>query len=320
MTLAPPREKRGIVVGNNKGAFPLSDDWEAAFWGSSELARRAWYVRNTGPRVRPVNREPLTGEIVIASQADADALVGRVIINGHVDITANNVDVRDFWVFADDAEWVVKIPQGGYGLNVHHLYIDGQRKAGNNKGLGYATSAGIHAHHIHIQGMADGFRYSAGGLYEYMFVHDVMNWSKVSSVAYNPDTHPHIDGSQFVGSGSGGGFTLRRSYIEALPGSGVVGCVTMNATLGVISDVLIEENYFNGGGRTIQNVDPGYGNGAASGVIRNNLFAPGYGSGGGLWNLLDPETFVRVGNRWARSKRPVPLTNGAMVKPDANAW
>lgn len=316
MTLISPRREIVGVVAPSGAVHQVEDDWGNAFWSRDDLLRRAWYMRNCRPRVEVANREPLIGEIGIASQADADRLVGRVV-RGHVVITAPDVEVRDFWIFADDAEWVLQINQSLSGLHLHHISIDGQRQSGGNKGIGLSTrSPGLHAHHMSIHGMMDGIRYSDQGLYEYMFVYDVMNWPDVSgNVPYDPDLHPHIDGSQYPGTSGGGGFTLRRSYIEAMPGAGIVSCIMLNAVLGPIQGLLIEENYLNGGGHTIRNPALEGWHGPATGIIRNNLFGTNWGTGGGPWGLVDPSSFTRYGNKFAATGRPVPNTNFEMPHP-----
>lgn len=321
--LLTPVRQRGFVVQSNGSGLPLADDWEAAFLSGSEATLRDWFSRNTGPRVRPVNKEPLTGEVGIASQWDADRLEGRIIRDGHIVTATDHMSLGNCWVFLDDtAEYGVQVPYGAAGVELHHLYLDAKGRSHGCRGIGGGTAGDVYAHHIESQGFADGLRYASGGVYEYIYVNNVMRWGDVSADPYDGMLHPHIDGSQFASASIGGGFTLRRSFIEALPGGGVVSAVIMGSSLGPISDVTIEESYFNGGNFTIRDVDPtGDDFGPATNVmIRDNMFAPGWATGGGLWDFRDTAGITRVGNRWMRSHRPVPLTNGVLDKPADDEW
>ncbi|MFC9978805.1 hypothetical protein [Gordonia sp. NPDC127522] len=318
--VAPHREHRTNLIGIEDTQQEDAEGWNEAFASRSIESLRNWFSNNCRPRVPPYRRA-LFGQHVVQSQEAADALIGKVII-GSVRVTGDGIELRDFWLFSRDTEWAIDIGAGLH-THLHHVYIDGQGQWINSHGFGSSEGSftRLHAHHVQVQGMSDGARLCAESLYEYIYIHNPISFNKSRAGEMwdgRNGVHPHSDGFQMT---SGYNTKLRRSFIEMLPkfGPNIVSCVLLQTPSNPISNITIEENYCTGGGKTFHVYDSGHG--APKKIkFRNNLIGTGWSSsGGGIWGLDAPSLTERIGNRYAHSGMPVPLTVGPLTKPQSRS-
>ena len=184
-----------------------------------------------------------------------NAVVENLEIRGTLRIEADNVVVRNVWVYTSSF-WTIYVDGGS--ATFEHVEIGnaaavGQRGIGGNN----VTGRWLDIHHVE-----DGIKLGSGSLYEYVRVHDLASTS--------PD--PHADAVQADGGVSGA--TIRFSTLDS---TGSVGfgnaAAQIESSLGPVSDVTIEDSWLDGGAYTVFVRDGG--SGFPSGVhIRNNTFGP----------------------------------------------
>ncbi|MBW4329603.1 hypothetical protein KY084_01770 [Stakelama sp. CBK3Z-3] len=205
--------------------------WESAF-------ERPLHELETWFRVACGSRVPITDTIeaapyTIATQADADALVGKRVI-GWIDITASGIELRDCAVLGaaiDPEAYVYDVDANGWpsgqtaqdkraalnamhrqlvmveaaasNAHIHHIQIDGagERAYSGIGGASYAT--GLVVDHCDIAACGDdAIKAPIGAVIERNYIHDMLAWDAAAYGPYygapNDVRYPHMDGIQFV--------------------------------------------------------------------------------------------------------------------------
>lgn len=284
--------------------------WTEAWNGGDTAVLRQWFVDNTGPRVAIDTANPINGTVTINSQADADAIKGKLIVGG-IDWRASNVIAEDFEVRSIGGRCLNFSDPGTdpRGNEIRYFKLDGgdyQRSTG----LGGISYFQANVHHAEIVRCGDdSARWGAGGcIYEYLFIHDVREWNTTTDGTYSSSTDPHTDGIQCV---RGSGHRLRYSWVDlGTKSPNDTGVLLIKADSAAISDMMVESNYLNGGHYTCFVHDGG--GGSTTGVtISNNRFGRNYGTG--LWSFSPAgKSVTRSGNVWADTKAAVPLSEGPL--------
>jgi hypothetical protein len=191
-------------------------------------------------------------------------LEGQVVedleIRGTLWIAANNVTVRNVWVYAE-APWTVYVERGSATLEnveIGHPDVIGERGIGGNN----VTARLLDIHHVE-----DGIKLGNDSSYEQVYVHDLDSLS----------SDPHADAIQADGGSSG-----VRIVDSILDSTGPLGTgnasVFLKSDLGPIDDVLVVGNQLNGGAYTVFVQDGG--NGQPAGVtFTDNTLGPDFAFG-----------------------------------------
>jgi hypothetical protein len=191
------------------------------------------------------------GDLVVS---EGGALIENLEIRGQLLIQANDVVVRNVWVYGSPV-WLVK-NEGSVTLenmeigNPDHLGLGGI--VGGN-----VVGRGLDIHHVE-----DGIKLSSNSLYENVYVHDLQS----------PQEKPHSDAVQ--ASGATTNVTVRNSILDSTgpDGNGNAAAI-IKSDFGPISDISITGSYLNGGNYTVYVRDGGYG--MPTGVrFENNRIGP----------------------------------------------
>jgi hypothetical protein len=191
-------------------------------------------------------------------------LDGQVVedleIRGTLWIAANDVTVRNVWVYAE-APWTVYVEEGSAtfeNVEIGNPAVIGERGIGGNN----VTARLLDIHHVE-----DGIKVGNNSSYEQVHVHDLDSLS----------SDPHADAVQ-----ADGGSSNVRVVDSILDSTGPLGTgnasVFLKSDLGPIDDVLVEGNQLNGGAYSVFVQDGG--NGQPTGVtFTHNTFGPDYAFG-----------------------------------------
>jgi len=198
-------------------------------------------------------------------------------------IRADNVTVRRSRVVTG-TELPIRTEDGRRGARIVDTEIDGS-PGGCIAAIGYEGWTAIR---VDIHGCGDGVRIENGSTLQDSWVHDF--WDGTVNGQQVDD--PHHDGAQSTG---GSGLTIRHNRIDNPKDQ--TSCILVGGEFGAPSNVLIENNYLNGGNYSIY-LDPK----GSNRVIRNNVFTRNY-----VYGPLRLEgTYTFTGNRY---------TDGAPVIP-----
>lgn len=198
-------------------------------------------------------------------------------------IRADNVTVSRSRVVTG-ADVPIRTEDGRRGARIVDTEIDGS-PGGCIAAIGYEGWTAIR---VDIHGCGDGVRIENGSTLQDSWVHDF--WDGTVNGQQVDD--PHHDGAQSTG---GSGLTIRHNRIDNPKDQ--TSCILVGGEFGAPSNVLIENNYLNGGNYSIY-LDPK----GSNRVIRNNVFTRNY-----VYGPLRLEgTYTFTGNRY---------TDGAPVTP-----
>ncbi|MGY1594291.1 hypothetical protein ACI79D_20130 [Geodermatophilus sp. SYSU D00708] len=266
----------------------------------------AWFQEHTGPSVA-LNRIPLTGAQIINSQADADALAGR-IIDGTVQIRADNVTLHDFLLRGDGSRELVRVVGARHDITIVDAEIDGRGKK-NSIGIGGASYArAVTLERVEIRRVGfDAIRLMANSTYRHVYVHDLWRWNKAVEGrpyrAANPQkTDPHTDAAQAV---RGGGL-IDESWLDnaGIKAANATAAVFISPGAGPIDGWTIRRSYLNGGGYTVHVHAGPYGD-PENIVIDRNRFGRGHRLGIYSHRDVPASSITKRGNVWADTLKPV---------------
>lgn len=290
----------------------VGTSWQAAWSTRSTATLRAWFESNTGSRVSIDTATPIVGQVTITSQADASALVGRQI-NGNVVVAASNIDLHDFVVKGDNTvDNLISCPGGYSGHRIHDIELDGQYGQLTVRGIGGHNSTGTLAtgmtvERVRFRRLVDGPLLHPSSAYRYNYVYDPFQWNTAVDGVYDPAIHPHSDGMQAV---AGDGITVVRNFVDVTPTTpSTVSGIIIKSDAGPITNFLVEENYLNGGTKTVF-VLKGTSYPDPTGTFRGNRFGTGYSDG--LWSI-DTATPTFTDNVWAEDLSSVPVVYGVLA-------
>ncbi len=227
----------------------------------------------TGP-LTPDNELRRISSITITE--DGTVLEG-VWITGMVDVRADDVTIRDFKIDAT-SYYGIKATYGARRLTIEDGEIFGMSSAAVYGGNFEARRIDIH------DSGADGFKPTSNALIE-------KSWLR--RLGSKPESH--ADGVQIR---SGSDVVIRENYFDMpsdLPGFNNSICIIVQTGSGPVDNILIQDNWINGGGFSVQVRDKGR----------------GYG----------PPTNVRINdNRFGRDFQFGPWVTDGDVRKDGNVW
>lgn len=286
--------------------------WQKAWDSWNTAVLRNWYRANTGPKVAIDRANPITGEVVIASQADASALEGKQI-NGHIKINVSNVALGNFLLRGDGSRVLVEYPNTVKGLRIYDFEIDGQSSLTTERGVNGPSvtplaGGGVTLERGNFHHLNDGFMAAGGGIYRYNWVHDPILWNEAVDGVYDTATDPHSDGIQ-MSSGKNSQITRNFVEIEGIEPN-IISAIILNAASDVIDGVQIIENYLSGGGYTVHMLDDGKGL-PTNVTLKDNRYGPGYNLGLFNYGAATP-TFVN--EKWADTREAIPTQTGQIVR------
>lgn len=216
-------------------------------------------VNNTGPLVDESALVEYTGPGTITID---DTVIEGVVVQGTLNIQASNVIVRNFVIHATSF-YGINIGSGS-NILIEDGIIEGMQSAG-------ILGSNFTARRLEVYNSgADAFKPNSNWLIESSWIHHL-----------GFIENSHADGIQMVAGRNG---VARGNYFD-MP-NGVAGynnsiCIFLGTDFGVIDNILIEENWINGGGWSIQSRDKNDGYGAPTNISilanrfgRDALFGP----------------------------------------------
>lgn len=223
---------------------------------------------NTGPN----NASALVakGSIHVTTNG---AVVANVNVSGTITVYASNVTIRNFRV-RSSGDYGVFIADGA-----KNVVIEDGELTGSHIAALYGANFTARRLNIHDVG-ADGIKALSDCVVDSCYIHDL---------GMDPGTH--ADGVQMSG---GENVKITNNNIDMPEHTSGGQTYLSNATVfihsyfGPVDNVLVENNWLNGGNYTIYSIDAGRGHGVPNGVrIVNNTYGPG--DKYGLLNVQEPK-------------------------------
>ncbi len=166
-----------------------------------------WYQANTGSRVALVAQAP--GNVTVNTQAQADAIVGK-LYEGTVTVTpTENLDVADFGAICPTLDWdasetknCLMINDSAFTVRVHHFDLDGNNQVGSFGQRSQSFARFVTVDHGKVtRAGGDAFRPTLDGTWQFNMCHDMMAWDEATYGPYfagDPDQgkYPHQDTNQ----------------------------------------------------------------------------------------------------------------------------
>jgi len=227
------------------------------------------------------------GQITAGGTAVSPKVYENFTYAGTLHVKADYVTLRNFRIISRDVHYGVQCSYGNVGL----VMEDGEI-AGTQSAAVYGSNFAARRLEVHDQGR-DAFKPFDSVLIEGCWVYDL---------GYVADAH--ADGVQMVG---GKNVTIRGNNFD-MPtdhnGYANSQCVIIQTDSGAIDDVVIEDNWFDGGGFAVQVRDKKTGHGGPTNVhILNNRF--GDASRYGTHYIDAGKGLVFTGNVRAKNERPI---------------
>jgi len=301
LTITPPSD-----------APTASMTWRQAWDSADPAVLRNWHESHSGPTV-PVTKT-VTGMVTVASQADADALVGAHLV-GKLRITASNVRLHDFKMTNDGNSSIqnimVNVLGGKSGIVIEDVEFDGGGYLNTSAVIAGETWSHMTVRRAEFSRHLDAVRGFEGSDYQHLYVHDPLG----DPTYTGGDGTKHADAFQVIRSGVGtGGIRLTESWLDhGVTAPNVMSAVFLKTDAGPITDVVVEHNYINGGKAASVLVEDG-GKGAPTNVaVRNNRFGRDYQRA--LWagaGVNNGAGYDRSGNVWSDTLTPAVLTWGIL--------
>ena len=197
------------------------------------------------------------------------AVIENLDIKGMITINANNVTVRNVRVTSNGEKYLINIATGRSGTVIEDVELNGRRITTHG-----IVGSGYTARRVNMYAVGDGFRAGSNTLIEDSWVHDLGHDGA-------HEASPHFDAVQSIG---GTNITIRNNRLEG-PWRGQTSAILMMPYVGLLGDVLIENNKLSGGTFTLFVLLPGegtWGGGASAPydparpvTVRNNTFVNG---------------------------------------------
>ena len=270
----------------------------------SMVGVRDWYEQSTGPRgldesslrvhegrmdVREdgavVEGRLVEGSLHVHAR---DVVIRGSVINGSVHFRegAHNGRLVDS-VVRSGGPYPVRANYGATEVVLEHCEIDGRRSTNNNGGV---AGGNITVRYCELHSHTDSAKVTSNSVWEYNWLHTNGTWGT--------DAHP--DGLQSTG---GTNIVVRRNFID-MPNAptGNNSAMHFQATFRPLRDILIEENYLNGGNYTVyvRADDRGHGDPENVRILDNRM---GRDFRYGLFSTQGDVT--RQGNVWHDTGSPI---------------
>lgn len=176
-------------------------------------------------------------------------------IDGCVDVLADDVTIRRSRITCARPTTAIRLHDGHRGLTIEDVEIDGRGVVSTAVGFSHYTLLRVDIHDV-----IDGPRMGDGTTMEDSYVHDLVRAEG-----------SHNDALQITG---GTGIVVRGNTLEAYSertGDTFNAAIMIGSTSAEVRDLLIEDNYLDGGNYTVNFRDDLVG---ANIVGRNNTFGP----------------------------------------------
>jgi len=212
------------------------------------------------------------------------AVIENLEIRGTLRIEANNVVVRNVWVYTSSS-WTVYVGSGSLTITDSEI---GNTKVVGERGIG---GSNIVARNLDIHSVEDGIKLGSNAVYDRVRVHNLNSQS----------SSPHTDAVQADGGAKNS--TIKNSSLSSTGPRGLGNAaVFLKSDLGSISNITISNNTLNGG-NYMNSVRDG-GNGYPTGVrFLNNRIGSDYRYG---FARVEPSV-EWTGNVWASNGEPAIL-------------
>ncbi len=184
------------------------------------------------------------------------ALIENIDLDGCISVSANNVTIRNVRINCESF-YAIRMNSGYSGLLVEDVEMLGMQSAAILGSDFIARRVNVH------DSGGDAFKPGRNVVIEDSWIH------RLGTI-----DNSHSDAVQMV---SGGGVIFRRNFVDMPDIEGFTNsqCLIIQTNNGPIDNVLIEDNWLNGGGYCIQINDKGNGHGSPQNIqILNNQFGP----------------------------------------------
>ena len=181
------------------------------------------------------------------------AVIDALDVSGGIVVRANDVTIKRTRVRSGGR--LIFVARGVVNLVIEDVELDGLNAAPAGVQPGHYTARRVNIHNTH-----DGLKLGDDTIVQDSFVHDLFHCATC-----------HNDGSQ----GSGPAHDVRLVHNTILnPGRpGAVSAINLDTQLGAISDVVIDDNFLDGGAHTLYLTDKRTGYGPPTSVtLRDNRF------------------------------------------------
>ncbi|MEU6315073.1 hypothetical protein [Streptomyces sp. NPDC047014] len=259
-------------------------------------------ARTTGPRTALEKRD--LGNLSV--KKDGTVIKGWDI-RGSLDIYANDVTVIDSRITSTNW-WGINLRPGFSGLKVLHTTITAvPGKGPDNGGVNYAVSnmggSSIEVGWCDISVFGNALSMGQGDLHD-NYVHDLVAFRNQGGEWQHTD-------AVISGGGNKGRLTIRRNtLLNGTPvDKGATAAVGLFADTGVVSSVVVEDNWLAGGAYALYGGGPG-----ATGIqVTGNVFSTQYHPASGAYGPATAWNTGGAGNVWKDNR----MSDGRPVEPPA---
>jgi hypothetical protein len=254
----------------------------------SSVTTAAYTISGSGPTKPNASNTGTSGSLTASSGftiTTDNAVIEDLDISGTVKVQANNVTIRNCRI-STGGYYGIQCTFGYTGLLIEDCEIEGMQSAGI-----YGSNFTARRVHIHNSG-ADAIKPGSNFVIESCYLTDL-----------GYITTSHADGVQMVSGGDG---VIRWNNFDMPhdePGYKNSQCIIIQTNNGLIDDVVIHENWINGGGYSVQIRDKGNGYGAPTNIeITDNQFGRDYQFG----IMITDGSPTISGNVWEDNGQPAP--------------
>ncbi|GIG52960.1 hypothetical protein [Dactylosporangium siamense] len=213
-----------------------------------------------GDTRKKVTLTPYTGPMTITV---AGTVIDSKDINGHIEIKAKNVTIRNSRIRVANVQAVTSTDDNA-NLRIEDTEIDGQLKDASTGGIALIGRTGFTLLRVNAHGSGDILRIDGRGTVQDSWLHDPGGTGSAQ----------HNDVIQSTNA-----IYVRILHNRLENQHTQTSCILLKADIGSINDVIVDSNLMNGGGYSFYWYDANYK--ITNGKVTNNKFMRQ--SGGGFW-------------------------------------
>jgi hypothetical protein len=213
-----------------------------------------------GDSRKKVTLTPYTGPMTITV---AGTVIDGKDINGHIEIKAKNVTIRNSRIRVANVQAVTSTDDNA-NLRIEDTEIDGQLKDASTGGIALIGRTGFTLLRVNAHGSGDILRIDGRGTVQDSWLHDPGGTGSAQ----------HNDVIQSTNA-----IYIRILHNRLENQHTQTSCILLKADIGSINDVIVDSNLMNGGGYSFYWYDANYK--ITNGKVTNNKFMRQ--SGGGFW-------------------------------------
>ncbi|MFC4997151.1 hypothetical protein ACFPIJ_04855 [Dactylosporangium cerinum] len=213
-----------------------------------------------GDTRKKVTLTPYTGPMTITV---AGTVIDSKDINGHIEIKAKNVTIRNSRIRVANVQ-AVTITDDNANLRIEDTEIDGQLKDASTGGIALIGRTGFTLLRVNAHGSGDILRIDGRGTVQDSWLHD-------------PGGTGSAQHNDVIQSTNAVYVRILHNRLENQHTQ--TSCILLKADIGSINDVIVDSNLMNGGGYSFYWYDANYK--ITNGKVTNNKFMRQ--SGGGFW-------------------------------------